>query len=79
MVEHSPNPTQAREWAAICNFPMSEMGLQELVRLLTLYLAAGVEVGAAVIVSFAAGRRSSELGWVSSSARARPIPPRKFA
>jgi len=33
---------------------MSEMGLQDLVRLLTLYLAAGVEVGAAVIVGFAA-------------------------
>ena len=31
------------------------MGLQELVRLLTLYLAAGIEVGAAVIVGFAAG------------------------
>jgi uncharacterized membrane protein len=30
------------------------MGLQELVRLLTLYLAAGVEVGAALIVGFAA-------------------------
>ena len=29
--------------------------MQELVRLLTLYLAAGVEVGAAVIVGFAAG------------------------
>jgi uncharacterized membrane protein len=29
--------------------------LQDLVRLLTLYLAAGVEVGAAVIVGFAAG------------------------
>lgn len=29
--------------------------MQDLVRLLTLYLAAGVEIGAAVIVGFAAG------------------------
>lgn len=35
---------------------MSErVELQELVRLLTLYLAAGIEVGAAAIVGFAAG------------------------
>ena len=36
--------------------------MQELVRLLTLYLAAGVEIGAALIVGFAAGEAIARAG-----------------
>ncbi len=56
---------------------MSEMGLQELVRFLTLYLAAGVEVGAAVIVGFAAAEAIMRAAAVSSSARLKRITPSK--
>lgn len=37
--------------------------MQELVRILTLYLAAGVEVAAAVIVGFASGEAIVNAGW----------------
>jgi len=36
--------------------------LQELVRLLTLYLGAGVEIGAAIIVGFAASEANARAG-----------------